>query len=249
MELGSLIIILVFVLPFLILIDIKLKYDSNPQISGFLLAITPLFSFFYIQHFWKAFFVLLFVLLYGLVLRVIAHNKSWLAFDIDSFKFHCIGSLAVSFVTYFVYFVSIRIGGLSESTGPVITPEKLNSAQQHAPTILKNTDYWPYLVYLLLVFGALFTIVLDRVRVNAESRDVAPNYLFLVMAGFSVLPLFTTSYWLYMLAGAVSFLFLAQLLFSSKTEVSSEISGLMFFYTYVYMLASAASIGLYIFFF
>lgn len=242
MEFSTFIILLIFLLPFIIYTDSKASPEENPQGSELIISLLPLCAFFYHESFWHALFILALMMVYGIALKILAHKSGWLHFDIALLKSHCIGSAALGLCGYLLYLLVTSVwafffGADASSEGGMSVVGQ----------VAKESQYWPFVIYALLIGAIFLTIFTDQRR--KQTNKIAPYALFAVMAGFVILPWFTGFYWFLMLAGALCFLFLTEFMCTYKSSDITGVGGIMFFYGYVYMLASVMSVLIYLIFF
>ncbi|WDD97132.1 hypothetical protein [Thalassomonas actiniarum] len=235
MDFSTFIILVVFLLPFIIYTDSKARQEENPQGSELIISLLPLCAFFYSEQYWHSLSILILMMVYGIALKILAHKKGWLHFDIALLKSHCIGVFFLAISGYLLYLL------LSSLWGLFFGPEGIMA------TVSEKRLYWPFIIYALLIAAIFLTIFTDQGR--AHANKLAPYALFGVLAGFVILPWFTGFYWLLMLAGALIFLFITEFMCTYKSEDVTGTGGIMFFYGYVYMMASVVSVFIYLIFF
>ncbi|GGB48405.1 hypothetical protein [Shewanella inventionis] len=89
--------LLVIVIPLQILLDIivEAKTDFTHKGGDYLLAFTPLLTFFYPEHYLYSFLSLAVIVLYGISLRFYAAFNDWLEFDQERLAGLCLGGLGL----------------------------------------------------------------------------------------------------------------------------------------------------------
>ncbi|WDE09916.1 hypothetical protein [Thalassomonas haliotis] len=235
MDFSTFIILVVFLLPFIIYTDSKARQEENPQGSELIISLLPLCAFFYSEQYWYSLSVLILMMVYGIALKILAHKKGWLHFDIALLKSHCIGVVFLGISGYLLYLLLSSLWSFFFGADMGHTAEG------------ENFSYWPFIMYGLLIGAIFLAIFTDQGR--AHANKLAPYALFGVLAGFVILPWFTGFYWLLMLGGALVFLFITEFMCTYKSDDITGTGGIMFFYGYVYMMASVVSVFIYLIFF
>ncbi|WDE07498.1 hypothetical protein SG34_011785 [Thalassomonas viridans] len=244
MDFSTFILLLIFLLPFIIYTDSTANPEENPQGSELIISLLPLCAFFYSEDYWHSLFILALVMVYGVALKILAHRKGILHFDTALLKSHCVGTITLGVCGYVLYLLvtavwAVFFGGDAPSEAQVAAGSIADTTE--------NTPFWPFVIYAVLVLAIFLAIFTDQGRGHANK--LAPYALFGVMAGFVMLPWFTSFYWLLMLGGALLFLFITEFMCTYKTSDQTGVGGIMFFYGYVYMLASVMSVLIYLIFF
>ncbi|MCT8985811.1 hypothetical protein [Shewanella phaeophyticola] len=89
--------LLVIVIPLQMLLDIIIENNTDFEYKSgdYVLAFTPLLTFFYPEHYLYSFISLAFIVLYGISLRFYASFNEWLAFDQDRLAELCLSGLGL----------------------------------------------------------------------------------------------------------------------------------------------------------